>query len=237
MKYILTILTIMSLSQASTGQTSHAQDSYCGIISIDFEINAIPLYLYPDGIPFDVLKFEQKEIYGYTIYVIESNLGERFAPYKLKHAEESARQMQRNNDVLTTNNIWTRTHMKPQPIHGLSFKLIGNYDNEWLKIELNNSTRETCYIKRNDSCMHFASWEDIVKPALQVNFNGLTAYEKPNGKEMSIKEECKRGKILAIENEWMHIHYYYGFETGECWIKWKDESGMLVTNLIYEFIR
>ena len=233
---LLAVIIIMSLNQTSIAQTKHAADSCHGIVSINFEIGTIPLYPHPDSIAFDVLNFEQKKVDEYVVYVIESNLKERLAPYKLMHADASVNQMRWNNKVLTTDNMWTRTHMHPKPTHKLSFKLIGEYG-DWFKVELNGKTRETCYIQRNDSCMHFTSWEAIVAPALMVSFNGLPVYDKPNGNELAVNDESKRGKILALEGEWAHVHYYYGLDTGECWVKWKDETGMLLTNLIYEFIK
>ena len=229
----------MNISQTSTGQENRMSDSCTGIVSIHnfFNVNAIPLYTHPDGKPFDALKFKQKRIRWHKVYVIQSGLGERFSPHSLLHAEASLYQIKSNQRMWNSKNNWVRSHLKPEPAYALSFKLIGEYG-EWLKVELNGKTRETCYIRRNDSYMHFTSWEEIVALALMVRFNGLPAYDKPNGNELAINDGFKKGKILALEGEWAHIQYYYGSDAGECWVKWKDETGMLLTNHpIYEFIQ
>ncbi|MDR0661267.1 MAG: hypothetical protein LBG19_10860 [Prevotellaceae bacterium] len=237
-RILLAVFIIMNFNQTSMGQAKQAADSRSGVATIHnfYKVSTIPLYTQPEGTPLDVLMFKKKRIGWSKFYVIRSKLKEGFAPYELMHAKASAAQAKINRSIINSKNNWVRSHLHPTPIYKLSFKLIGRYD-QWLKVELNSKTHETCYIRRNDTYMSFTSWEDIVKPALQVGFNGLPVYDSPNGKKLAINEESKRGKILAIEDEWMHIRYYYGYDTGECWVKWKDESGMLLANLIYEFIR
>lgn len=229
------------ITQNTMQLNNNAADSCFGIIGINFfVVEKIPFYKEKDAVPFATILFNKKKsASGKEVFYVETNPEMELQPYELSHAENAAAIMERNSNILSSENNWVRTHKKPKSPYKLRFKVIGEYSSDWIQIVTNEKTWETAYIQKDEKYMSYQTWENIIKEARHIVFPDLPVYDKMDGKEIGLKTDLKRGKILSIHGNWLHVNYFCGFESGECWIKWKDEKGMFSERIfiIREFIR
>lgn len=214
-------------------------DTSIGVVHItNFNIGEILLYERPDSQPIDTLKFELKNYAHHwwrkkMYYTVSLQSGSTLSPYTLVHGEIAmglAQQQATNiKRIAKSKNKWVQSHMQPRfrPIYDISFKVINDYG-DWICIILNDETNEMAYIRRNYSYMSFSKWEDFISSARTVLFANQNAYDSKNGQKIELEEELKRGRIVLVDGNWMNIRYYQEAGEAYCWIRWKDETGMLL---------
>ena len=243
-KIVLTLLVAITLScNGQANRTAMKNDEELelikapvsiglGTLDISFDL-PVPLYRTENDItPIDVLTFVRAEdgVWHYETKNLKS-----FKLYKM-YGGNSHDETKRNISV-------GLTYFPPE----LSFRVLYATDSYW-RVVINETGFETVVIRRDPDydllqnrlkfsfdnttqkpykgSYAYETWEDLLKRAILVSFNGNYAvYDAPEGKKIIEKTKSDNYKVTEVCGDWVKIERS-GRQEG--WAKWKSDTEIFV---------
>ena len=204
-----------------------------GLGTLDISFNQpVPLYRTEnDDTPIDTLAFVRAEdgVWHYKTKNLKS-----FKPYKMFGGDSDEQAKAHISHGLT--------YFPPD----LSFRVLEANDSYWRVVIDENSFETVVIRKRTDYDMlknrlqipfdnskktykgsyAYEIWEDLLKRAYFVNFNGNYAvYNAPEGKKIFEKTNSDSYKVTEVSGDWVKIERN-GRHEG--WAKWKSDTEILI---------